>query len=203
MRTFCWGGPEETAFKNIKDQYRKNEILILFDHEKQIWVHTDASNYALGAVISQLDDKKRLRPVLFYSRKFLPAERNYSTPDKELLAIVQTLKKYRHYLQGTKFPVIVKSDHQNLKTFTTTKTLNARQARWAEELSSYDFVIEHIKGKENTVADALSRRPDYRDEEPDTENNLLKETDGKLRINNIRMITLNHQNENLLSQIKE
>ena len=158
MRTFFWGGPEETAFKDIKDQYRKNEILILFDHEKQIWVHTDASNYAIGAVISQLDDKKRLRPVLFYSRKFLPAERNYSTPDKELLAIVQTLKKYRHYLQGTKFPVIVKSDHQNLKTFTTTKTLNARQARWAEELSSYDFVIEHIKGKENTVADALIKK---------------------------------------------
>jgi len=50
-----------------------------------------------------------MRPVLFYSRKLLPAERNYSTPDKELLAIVQTLKKYRHYLQGTKYPVIVKS----------------------------------------------------------------------------------------------
>ena len=89
---------------------------------------------------------------------------NYSTPDKELLAIVQTFKKFRHYLQGTKYPVIVKSDHQNLRTFTTTKILNARQARWAEELSAYDFIIEHVKGKENVVADALSRRPDYRDD---------------------------------------
>ena len=59
--------------------------------------------------------------------------------------------------------MIVKSDHRNLQTFTTTKELNARQARWAEELSSYDFKIEHIKGKENRVADALSRRADYRE----------------------------------------
>jgi hypothetical protein len=72
---------------------------------------------------------------------------NYTTSDKEMLAIVQTLKKYRHMLQGTKYPVIVKSDHQNLRTFMTTKELNARQARWAEELSTYDFKIEHIKGK--------------------------------------------------------
>jgi reverse transcriptase-like protein len=64
------------------------------------------------------------------------------------------MKKSRHYLQGTKFPVIVKSDHRNLRTFMTTKELNARQARWAEEL--YDFVIEHIKGKENKAADVLS-----------------------------------------------
>jgi reverse transcriptase-like protein len=66
-------------------------------------------------------------------------------------------------LQGTKFPVIVKSDHKNLRTFMTTKELNGRQARWAEELSGFDFKIEHIKGKENKVADALSRRADYRE----------------------------------------
>jgi RNase H-like domain found in reverse transcriptase len=105
-------------------------VLILFDSEKQIWVFTDASNYALGAMICQKDEKGRMRPVLFYSRKLLPAEMNYSTADKELLAIVQTLKKFRHYLQGTKHPVIVKTDHANLRAFTTTKVLNGRQARW-------------------------------------------------------------------------
>jgi hypothetical protein len=135
---------------------------------------------------------------LFYPRKLLPAERNYSTPDKELLAIVQTLKKYRHYLQGTKYPVIVKSDHQNLKTFTTTKTLNARQARWAEELSSYDFVIEHVKGKENVVADALSRRPDYRDEDIKNEPACL----FILKMNTIKIITIENHNEELLKKIR-
>jgi hypothetical protein len=202
-RTFAWEEREDEAFKDIKNRYRKNQILLLFDYEKQIWVHADASNYALGAVISQLDDKGKRRPILFYSRKFLLAERNYSTPDKELLAIVQTLKKYRHYLQGTKCPVIVKSDHQNLRTFTTTKTLNARQARWAEELSSYDFVIEHIKGKENVVADALSRRPDYREEEEKDDLWLLKEKDGRLRLNNIKMVNIENHDNNLLKKIKE
>jgi RNase H-like domain found in reverse transcriptase len=102
---------------------------------------------------------------LFYSRKLLPAEKNYTTADKEMLAIVQIMKKYRHYLQGTKFPMTVKSDHRNLQTFMTTKTLNARQARWAEELSNYDFVIEHIKGKlrmhyqgEKTIATKQRKR---------------------------------------------
>lgn len=204
MRTFFWGEKEEEAFNIVKDQYRENRLLILFDHEKQIWVHADASDYAIGSVISQLDEKGRLRPVQFYSRKLLPAERNYSTPDKELLAIVATLKKFRHYLQGTKYPVIVKSDHQNLKTFTTTKILNARQARWAEELSSYDFVIEHVKGKENVVADALSRRPDYRDSNQEKEEkSMLKEEDGKLKINTIKMITMETHDEALLKEIKE
>jgi reverse transcriptase-like protein/integrase-like protein len=134
----------------------------------------------------------------------LPAEKNYSTPDKELLAIVQTLKKFRHYLQGTKYPVIVKSDHQNLKTFTTTKVLNARQARWVEELSSYDFVIEHVKGKENVVADSLSRRPDYRDENPEErKESLLKEENGKLKMNTIKMITMESHDEDLLKEIRK
>ena len=81
--------------------------------------------------------------MLFYSRKLLPTEMNYTTADKEMLAIVQTFKKFRHMLQGTKFPVIVKSDHRNLRTFMTTKELNARQARWAEELSHTIFDRTH------------------------------------------------------------
>jgi hypothetical protein len=203
-RTFSWGEAEEKAFKEVKSHYNENQILILFDYEKQVWVHADASNYAIGSVISQKDAQGRLRPVLFYSRKLLPAEMNYATPDKELLAIVQTLKKYRHYLQGTKYPVIVKSDHQNLKTFTTTKTLNARQARWAEELSSYDFVIEHVKGKENIVADALSRRPDYREKEANEEKaGMLKEEKGVLKMNTVRMVSTEISNDNLVKAIKE
>ena len=129
------GKERRESFQKIKDGYRDNQFLTLHDPEKQTWVHADASDYALGAEISQEDKNGKRRPVLFYSRKLLPAEMNYSTPDKELLAIVQTMKKFQHYLRGTKFPVIMKSDHRNLRTFMTTKELNARQARWAEELS--------------------------------------------------------------------
>src|SRR5712664_3174266 len=131
---------------------------------------------------------------------------NYTTSDKEMLAIVQTFKKFRHMLQGTRFPVIVKSDHKNLRTFMTTKELNARQARWAEELSSYDFRIEHIKGKENRVADALSRRVDYKegsDIEHRTE--VLIEEDGALVLNKhmkLKMITLIDGDDELRREIQ-
>jgi hypothetical protein len=203
-RTFRWEEEEEKAFKEIKNKFKENQVLILFDSEKQIWVFADASNYALGATICQMDEKGRMRPVLFYSRKLLPAEMNYCTADKELLAIVQTLKKYRHLLQGTKYPVIVKSDHANLKTFTTTKVLNGRQARWAEELSAYDFTIEHVKGKENVVADALSRRPDYQENVNESEEgSLLREVDGDLRINKAMMVSTYIDDEEIKEEIKE
>jgi hypothetical protein len=175
-KDFLWKKKEEEAFQYVKNAYKKNQILILHDHEK----HADASNYAIGSEISQLDAQGKRRPVLFYSRKLLPAEMNYTTADKELLAIVQTLKKFCHYLQGTKYPVIVRSDHRNPRTFMTTKELNARQARWAEELSAYDFRMEHIKGKENVMADALSRRANYRNSSS-VENNAQLFKEGKKR----------------------
>jgi len=203
---FEWNEEESNSFKEVKSAYRENQILILLDAEKQIWVHADASDYAIGSVISQKDDKGRMRPVLFYSRKLLPAEMNYTTGDKEMLAIVQTLRKYRHMLQGTKYPVIIKSDHKNLKTFMTTKELNARQARWAEELSAYDFRIEHIKGKENKVADALSRRTDYREGNIERKTQVLIEKDGALFINRqakLKMITLTSDEKEINDEIKK
>ena len=184
LNEFQWTDKEEKAFQKIKESYRKEPILILHDPEKQTWLHADTSDYAMGAEISQLDENGKRRPVLFYSRKLLPAEMNYTTHDKEMLAIVHTMKKFQHYLRGTKHPVIVKSDHRNLRMFMTTKDLSARQARWAEELSSYNFVIEHIKGNENKVADALSRRPDYKDNiEIERKAQMLIETEGGLTIN--------------------
>jgi RNase H-like domain found in reverse transcriptase/Reverse transcriptase (RNA-dependent DNA polymerase)/Integrase zinc binding domain/Chromo (CHRromatin Organisation MOdifier) domain/Integrase core domain len=207
-KQFEWNEVEERAFKEIKDAYRKNQILILHDDEKQTWVHADASDYAIGAEISQKDSQGRRRPVLFYSRKLLPAEMNYTTADKEMLAIVQTMRKFRHLLQGTKLPVIVKSDHRNLTSFMTTKELNARQARWAEDLCSYNFKIEHIKGKENVMADALSRRADYRDGLKITRDAqlLVKEEDGSYRINQFarsKMVTLTVGEEGLMERIRQ
>ena len=77
-----------------------------------------------------------------------------------MLAIIECMKHWRHYLEGSKFPVQVLSDHKNLEPFMTTKVLNRRQARWAEILSGYDFVIAHVPGHRNP-ADGPSRRPDY------------------------------------------
>jgi hypothetical protein len=80
--------------------------------------------------------------------------------DRELRAIVETMKQWRHYLEGANHKILVQCDHKNLEYFQTSKVLSRRQARWAEILSSYDFVIEHLEGKTNP-ADGTSRRPDY------------------------------------------
>src|ERR1700722_2748153 len=120
------------------------------------------------------------------------------------------MKKFQHYLRGTKYPIIVKSDHRNLRTSMPTKELNARQARWAKELSSYNFIIEHIEGKENTVADALSRRHDYKDDSTPARTSeqprgqIFKETEQGLVINkNIEfMISIGRDEEGLSTTIK-
>ena len=101
-----------------------------------------------------------LHPVAFWSRKCLPVECNYDIHDREMLAIIESMKHWRHYLEGAKYPIQVFSDHKNLETFMTTKILNRRQARWAEFLANYDFVLVHIQGTKNP-ADGPSRRPDY------------------------------------------
>ena len=86
---------------------------------------------------------------------------NYNVHDKELLAIVESFKIWKVYLEGAKHEVQVFTDYKNLMSFTSTKVLNRRQVRWSEELSSYNFRIQYRKGSENGRADALSRRSDY------------------------------------------
>ena len=87
--------------------------------------------------------KAEYRPVAFWSRKFTPAEMNYGTPDQELIAIVKCFEHWRHYLKGSQHPIKVLTDYNNLCHFMTTLTINQRQARWALELSAYDFEIKY------------------------------------------------------------
>ena len=124
-------------------------------------METDASDFAPGGILSQRYEG-RLYPITFHSRKFTEAEINYDTADKKLLAIVDCFKRWRRYLEGANPQVQVISDHQNLELFQTTKVLNPRQARWAEELTRYDFKIFFRPGRHNAKADYLSRRPEYR-----------------------------------------
>jgi len=133
-------------------------------------IETDASDFAIGAVLSQRDDEGRLHPVAFHSRKFQPAEINYEIHDKELLAIVDAFKHWRRYCEGATHQIQVFSDHQNLEYFTTTKVLNRRQARWAQELAGIDFRIYYRPGTQNGKPDALSRRSEYRPEKGGVEN---------------------------------
>jgi len=163
-REWSWTPEAEEAFQELKRRFTTAPILAHFDATKPVIIESDASDFALGAILSQRDAENRLHPVVFHSRKFTPAEINYEIHDKELLAIVDAFKHWRRYCEGAINQVEVFLDHQNLEYFTTTKILNRRQARWAQELAGIDFKIYYRPGTQNGKPDALSRRSEYRPE---------------------------------------
>jgi hypothetical protein len=156
-KKFEWGAKEQEAFDELKRRFSEELVLKMFDPREKIILETDASDRAIGALLSQPDENGKLHPVAFYSRKSSAPELNYEIHGKELLAIVEAFREWRVYLEGATHEIQVYTDHKNLVYFTTTKVLNRRQVRWSEELSSFNFAIHYRKGSENAKADALSR----------------------------------------------
>jgi transposase InsO family protein len=154
-----WGKAQQEAFINLLSAFETAPLLRHFDPEKPIRMETDASKWAMGGILSQRFEG-RWHPIAFYSRQFKGPELNYGTPDQEMMAIVESFKHWRHYLEGSKHPVEVLTDHHNLQGFMKQPRLNGRQARWCYYLTPYDFVIKWRSGSTNP-ADAPSRRPDY------------------------------------------
>jgi len=140
----------DSAFKKLKYLISEDPILKVPDFTKKFTLTTDASDVALGAVLSQDG-----HPLSYISRTLNEHEINYSTIEKELLAIVWATKTFRHYLLGRHFEI--SSDHQPLSWLYRMKDPNSKLTRWRVKLSEFDFDIKYIKGKENCVADALSR----------------------------------------------
>lgn len=158
---FVWSKECDLAFNNLKKSFSNGNMLIHPSDDKPFILETDASDFALGAVLYQRNDDDILQPVGFYSRQFLPAERNYPVYERELLAIVASLKHWRHLLMGSRHQISIHSDHKNLLYFQTATAMSPRLARWSMYLSCFDFVINYVKGSENERADLLSRRPDF------------------------------------------
>jgi hypothetical protein len=154
-----WGPKEQGAVDTLKLACTSYPVLRTPDWEKPFTVETDASGYGLGAVILQ-DFEDGTLPVACFSRSFQPAEINYDAHDKELAAVVFAFKEGRPFLLGAKHQVVVKSDHKNLSYFRQPQKISGRQARWMEYLQDFDYRLEHIPGKSNTIADLLSRRSD-------------------------------------------
>jgi hypothetical protein len=148
---------EKVAFRRLIAAFQTAPLLRHFDPQRHIRVETDASNEGMAGILSQPDDHDRYHPVAFWSKKFTGAELNYGTPDQELFAIVHSFKHWRHYLEGSRFPVEVLTDHSNLQSFMKQPKLNGRQARWCMSLAPFDFMIKHRSGKTNP-ADGPSRR---------------------------------------------
>jgi len=157
-KEWAWNSEAEAVFQELKWRFMSAPVLAHFDLSRPVIIETDASDFAIGAVLLQRNNENRLHLVAFHSRKFQPVEINHEIYDKELLAIVDAFKHWCRYCEGAEHQVQVYSDHQNLEYFTTTKVLNRRQARWAQELAGIDFRIYYRPGTQNRKPDALSRR---------------------------------------------
>ncbi|MBW0547934.1 hypothetical protein O181_087649 [Austropuccinia psidii MF-1] len=134
-------------------------ILAHFNPSPPTIVKTNASNYALGSVLSQVSDSGK-HPIAFDSCKLIPAELNYEIHDKELLGIVWALKCWRAFLLSLSSPFEVLTDHSSLQYFMSSKVLTCRQARCSEFLSEFHFSITHFPDGLATLPDALSRQDD-------------------------------------------
>ena len=154
-KKFVWTSKEQNSFDELKKAMTETPVLRCADPKLPYEVTADASDTGLGGVLTQTDDTGT-RPVAYTSRKLSDAEQRYSTPEKELLAIIHALQAWRPYLHGTKFCIL--TDHHPLKYLDTQKSLSRKQARWVEFMQEFNYEINYIKGKSNIVADALSRK---------------------------------------------
>ena len=163
---YVWTEKQQNAFETLKHQLSTAPILISPDPSLPYTVTTDASGFAVGAVLTQ-DQGHGQQPIAFMSKKMQPAEINYNVRNQEMLAIMCALREWRHYLHGSKFKFIVKTDHQSLQYFLKpSNQLTGREARWSEFAQEFDFDIVYVPGNTNIVADGLSRRADHRPSTP-------------------------------------
>jgi len=153
---FIWTHLQEKAFNTLRDELCKEPILQYPDFNKPFILTVDACGYAIGGVLSQGQIGKDL-PLTYTSRILNNAERNYSTIEKECLAIVYCVTYFRHYLYGRHFTIL--TDHKPLIWLHSIKDPSSRLWKWRLRLSEYDFDINYKAGKTNAVADALSRNP--------------------------------------------
>lgn len=138
------------AFNKLKELIKNEPVVVYPNFNKKFTLTTDASNYALGAVLMQEN-----RVICYASRVLKDSELNYSTIEKELLAIHWATHYFKYYLYGRKFTI--KTDHRPLVWLNNLKEPNLKLQRWKIQLNEFDFDIEFIKGKENCLADGLSR----------------------------------------------
>ncbi len=168
-KLFNWTDACQAAFDMTKKAMASPQVLALPDWSRQFILATDASNVGLGAVLmQQLQDDAAPRPITFISRKLKPAECNYSTTEREALAVIEAVNKLRYYLLGLEQPFLILTDHSALVHLLNPDPpassdelgIPHRIRRWRLTLSSYNYRIQHLPGKRMVVPDFLSRFAD-------------------------------------------
>ncbi|XP_063040269.1 uncharacterized protein LOC134435312 [Engraulis encrasicolus] len=152
---FQWTEHHQEAFTELKERLTTAPVLGYPIAEGQYILDTDASNHSVGAVLSQLQWGEE-RVLTYGSSHLTPAQQRYCVTRRELLAVVRFTRQFRHYLLGKKF--LLRTDHGSLTWLFRFKYLEGQLARWLEELSQYDFRIEHRAGVKHSNADGMSRQ---------------------------------------------
>ena len=150
-----WNAQCDRAFGRLKKVLCSSPVLWSPDFTRPFILQTDASEFGVGAVLSQHDDEGQDHPVAYFSRKLLPREQRYSTVEKECLAIKLGVRAFQVYLLGRQFTV--QTDHRALQWLDRLKESNSRLTRWSLALQPFQFQVEHRAGKANANADSLSR----------------------------------------------
>ena len=135
-----WKEEHQRAFGELKNKITSQLVLSFLKREGKFRMEMDTSGYAIGGVLSQKQDEK-WKPIAFLSRTMQPVERNYEIYNKELLAIVKVLVRWRQYLLNAMESFKIWMDHKNLKYFRESHKLNGRQARWYLKLQDYNFIL--------------------------------------------------------------
>jgi RNase H-like domain found in reverse transcriptase/Reverse transcriptase (RNA-dependent DNA polymerase) len=162
QKNISWNFDEscKLAFLTFKQAFISAPVLTHYKPGCPLVIETDASDYALAAILSQVESNREIHLVTYLSWTFSDIELNYNTHDKELMAIYEAFKTWWHYLEGTKVLIDVVMDHKNLEYFCTTWILSRRQARWSTFLSRFNMVIRFCPGCLGTKPNALTRQPD-------------------------------------------
>ena len=171
---FNWTETQKEAFEKIKQSLTKYPVLVHYDPNLPVELRCDASGYGLGSIILH-NINASLHPISYASRLLNKAELNYSTTEKECLAVVWAVEKFKIFLDGRQF--IVVTDHCSLCWLKTKKTLPSRLAKWALQLQPYDMTIVYKSGKLHKDVDCISRAPlaidESNPEQPDLNEYLL------------------------------
>ena len=154
---FMWSKTCQQAFNQIKELLSRGPILLTPDFSKQFHLAVDASGVGSGASLMQKGGDGQLHPVAYFSKIFTLAQQNYSTIEKELLGLVLALQHFEVYLGVTAEPTMVYTDHNPLVFLDKMRNKNQRILRWALFVQSFDLKVQHIKGVDNIVPDALTR----------------------------------------------
>lgn len=160
----CWDEHHDKAFDSLKEALVTQPVLQGPRTDRRFYLQTDASNVGIGAILSQKDEEGNDRPVAYYSSKLNKAEKNYSTVERECLAIVKGIEHFNVYLTAVPFTVI--TDHACLQYLQLMRNWGGRLTRWALKLQPFTFTLQHRAGALNGNADGMSRQAWTEDEEP-------------------------------------